>query len=104
MVSEERKAWARQYIRRAPEAPLYGSPEWLALPEGPEKVAAVVKAAECWRTEQEDEMARLRAQCIGAAMEAKRAADADWAEDCAQWRAEWAAKSWRPHPVNRGAS
>jgi hypothetical protein len=41
---ERRKAWARRFIAAAPDAPLCGSEEWLALPEGPAKVAAVVKA------------------------------------------------------------
>ena len=33
--------------------PSYGSPEWLALPDGPEKVAAVVRAAETLVIERE---------------------------------------------------
>jgi hypothetical protein len=47
-----RRAWARVLIRRAPDPPVYGSPEWLALDDtDPAKVAAVVAAAECWAQE-----------------------------------------------------
>ncbi len=43
--------WARALIDRASGLlPSYGSPEWDALPDGPEKVAATVVAAEAWRT------------------------------------------------------
>lgn len=38
----------RHYVRQAPDAPAFGTPEWEALPDGPAKVAAVVRAAECW--------------------------------------------------------
>jgi hypothetical protein len=45
--AEERRAWAYALISRASTPPpAYGSPQWLALPDGPEKVAAVVLAAE----------------------------------------------------------
>ncbi|MDP9390180.1 MAG: hypothetical protein M3P89_02070 [Actinomycetota bacterium] len=43
--------WARALIERAHgPLPTYGSPEWDALEDGPEKVAATVVAAEAWRT------------------------------------------------------
>ena len=44
---EQRRAWAWSLISRAENPPpFYGSLGWLALPDGPEKVAAVVLAAE----------------------------------------------------------
>ena len=40
--------------------PPYGSTDWVALPEGsPEKIAAVVVAAECWAVDGEELPARL---------------------------------------------
>ncbi|MGY1680713.1 hypothetical protein [Geodermatophilus sp. SYSU D01176] len=43
--------WAARFITAGgPNVPTYGTPEWEALPDGPAKVAAVVAAAECWRT------------------------------------------------------
>lgn len=45
-----RRRWAYSMLRRCETpCPPYGSPEWLALPEGsPYKVGAVVVAAEAW--------------------------------------------------------
>lgn len=97
---ERRKAHARLFIRRAPDAPIYGSEEWLALPDGPAKVAAVYKAAEAWLTEHEEALARLRAEHLAAAMEAKRADDAAFVERREAHRRQWSG-SWRPHPANR---
>lgn len=45
--AEQRRVWAYALVSRCPAPPpAYGSIEWLALPDGPEKVAAVVLAAE----------------------------------------------------------
>jgi hypothetical protein len=47
-----RSAWATTLIERGRcTGPLarYGSPGWLALPDGPAKVASAVVAAEAWR-------------------------------------------------------
>ncbi len=57
MVS--RREWARKLMHRAPDSPRYGTPEWEALPDGPEKVAAVVRAAECWFLDGEQAPVRL---------------------------------------------
>ena len=40
-------------VARAPGAPIYGSAAFLALSDGPERVASVVRAAEAWATEGE---------------------------------------------------
>lgn len=48
-AAEQRRQWARGMVSRAAGVvPDYLSDEWVALPDGPEKVAAVVRAAECW--------------------------------------------------------
>lgn len=50
--STSRRYWARQLIeRQTPTRPIYGSTEWLMLPnDHPDKIAACVVAAECWAT------------------------------------------------------
>ena len=96
---EQRKAWARQLISRAPDAPIYGSAAFLAMPDGPEKVAAVVKAAECWLTELEDGLERLRAEHLGAALQEKSSSDAAYVEQRDQWRREWTGQGFRPDPA-----
>ena len=47
--SSMRRAWALAMMGRA-RGPIvaYGSPEWHALPDGPERVASVIKAAESY--------------------------------------------------------
>lgn len=51
----DRRRWALALIQRAKApVPPYGSQEWLALPDGPEKVCAVVFAAECWAVDGDD--------------------------------------------------
>lgn len=66
-------------IARAPGAPSYGSPEWLALPEGsPAKVAAVVRAAECWAVDGDELEERLRREVLALSRANKRAEDAEY--------------------------
>ena len=96
---DRRKSWARELIRRAPTAPLYGSEEFLALADGPEKVASVVKAAESYLTELEDGLARLRAECLGTAHEAKLAEDAEYVRNRDEWRRAWTGRGFRPDPA-----
>lgn len=63
-----RRRWAYSLIQRAAEVPSYGSPEWLALPEGSsEKVVAAV----CWASEGDDLADRL-----GRELDAERHAEA----------------------------
>lgn len=51
-VSTGRRYWSRQLIeRQTPTRPEYGSTAWLMLPnDHPDKIAAVVVAAEIWAT------------------------------------------------------
>lgn len=75
-----REGWAAQLIARAPDAPSYGSPEWLALPEGsPAKVAAVVRAAECWAVDGDELEERLRREVLALSHANKRAEDEEYA-------------------------
>ena len=103
MVSpaERRKEWSRPYIRTAPESPAYGTPEWLALPEGPEKIAAVVRAAECWATDGDELEERLRLQLETSRLAHKQAEDAEYLARRDAWHTEWGNRSFRPHPSNR---
>jgi hypothetical protein len=96
---ERRKAWARHYISAAPDAPAYGTPEWLALPDGLEKVAAVVRAAECWQTDLEATLDRLRDEHRAGALTAKLAEDAEYVEERNAHRREYGRKSYKPHPA-----
>ncbi len=80
--AEERRAWAYGLISRAATPPpAYGSLEWLALPDGPEKVAAVVLAAE---------------KCLIDWEAAKAAEDAAWLAARDQHKAAWTGRGFRP--------
>lgn len=100
--AEKRRAWAQQLIDRAGDRPpAYGSPEFLALPDGPAKVAAVVIAAECWAREGDDLPERLRLEVDLARSASKATEDAEYVARRDQWHQEWGDKSYRPHPANR---
>jgi hypothetical protein len=74
-----RQTWAQRLIAAAPDAPSYGSPEWLALPEGsPAKVAAVVRAAECWAVDGDELEERLRREVLALSRANKQAEDAEY--------------------------
>ena len=97
MVSagEERRKWALAMMGRA-RGPIvaYGSPEWHALPDGPEKVAAVIKAAECYVIECQLFDERLEA-------ERKSADDRAWLSARERHRAAWDAQrgAYQPDPA-----
>jgi hypothetical protein len=82
---EQRRAWAYALISRATEPPpAYGSPEWLALPESsPEKVAAVVLAAE---------------KCLIDWEAQKALEDQMFAQQGADHRRAWTGRGFRPDP------
>lgn len=97
MVSavEERRGWALAMMGRARgDYPRYGTPEWLALPDGPEKVAAVVRAAESFALECE-----LFDEWLAA--ETKAAEDHAWRNARDRQRAAWDAQRgrFRPDPT-----
>lgn len=73
--------WARALIDGATgPVPDYGSPEWEALADGPEKVAATVVAAEAWRTywDPQEHARRLHAE-LDAARQYEE--EARWSRD-----------------------
>lgn len=95
---EQRRAWAYALISRCQTPPAaYGSEAWLALPDGPEKVAAVVIAAEAWALAGDTLEDDLRAEL----QFAQEAEDRRWQElhDDAVSIAQETAKS--PH-IGRG--
>jgi hypothetical protein len=82
--AEQRRAWAYALISRASTPPpAYGSVEWLALPDGPEKVAAVILAAE---------------KCLLDWEAQKVLEDRTFAEQGADHRRVWTGRGVRPDP------
>ncbi len=86
-----RRRWADSLIRKAGKPPpSYGSPAWLALPEGsPAKVASVVVAAEAWALDGDDVEARLHRQLEDERRAFKDAEDADYQARAVEHRARW---------------
>lgn len=94
-VAEARRAWAVALMLRAEGTPpAYGTAEWVALPDCPEKVAAVVRAAECWVLEHELFLERLAA-------EQKSAEDREFQAAKERHRAAWDGQRgrFRPDPA-----
>jgi hypothetical protein len=87
-----RQRWARALMKRAGgRVPPYGSAEWLALPEGDSrKVAAVVRAAECWATDGDNLEERLRVEVEALQAAHKAAEDADYEARRDTHREMWA--------------
>ncbi|MCL3818546.1 DUF2742 domain-containing protein [Aeromicrobium wangtongii] len=87
--SAARRRWAWAFISRAtPTRPAYGSPAWLSLPDGhPNKIAAVVVAAEIWARRADDLEAELRRDLAMDRQAFKKAEDAEYV---ANWRAHQA--------------
>lgn len=74
---EARRSWAARMIQRcSTRPPAYGSTEWLLMPDGPDKVAAVVIAAECNARHDDDLVENLRTE-IELAARAHKAAEDD---------------------------
>ena len=78
-------------------------PEWLALPEGPAKVAAVVRAAECWATEGDEAggaAADGGSRCPGSPF--KQLDDAEYVARRDAWRQEYEQRGYAPRPATGG--
>jgi len=90
-AAEARKRWARRMMTAAGgPSPAYGTPEWLALPEGDRcKVASVVRAAECWAAEEDTLEERLRVEVEALRAAYKRDEDAGYAARRDAHRAEY---------------
>lgn len=88
---EARKRWARRMMEKAGgTAPAYGTTAWLELPEGDvAKVAAVVRAAECWAGEGDDLEESLRTEIAAARLAFKRDEDADYVARRDKHRQRW---------------
>ena len=79
--------------------PGYGSPEWLALPDGDRrKVAGVVVAAECWAREADELEDRLRLEVEALQRAHKAAEDADYCARRDAHRESWTERGFRPDP------
>jgi hypothetical protein len=89
--AESRRRWAYRLLRRCETPPpLYGSEEWLSLPEGDvRKVGAVIVAAEAWATEGEELPDRLRQELEAAQAAHKAAEDAEYVARREAHREEW---------------
>ena len=98
-AAERRREWAYGLISRChTPPPAYGTPEWLALPEGPEKVAAVVIAAEARAGEGDNLLERLAAEVAFEREAFKAAEDADYIARRDAHRASWTGNGFRPDP------
>lgn len=88
---QARRAWAYGMVRKVPAPPPpYGSPEWLALPDGDvRKVVAVVIAAESWARDGDDLEERLRMEVEALSLAYKQREDADYAADVAAHADRW---------------
>ncbi|MDQ3481434.1 MAG: hypothetical protein M3423_08945 [Actinomycetota bacterium] len=86
-----RRSWAYRLLRRCSQPPpIFGSREWLELPEGtPAKIGAVVAAAECWAQDAENVAEDLRHEIDVRRESFKRAEDADYQDRAQAHRAEW---------------
>ena len=92
---EVRRAWAYAYTSQCSSPPpAYGSPEWCALPDGPEKVAAVVIAAEALVNY--DRLRDLELEAL--AWAAKQTQDVAFRDSADAHRRAWTGRAFRPDP------
>ena len=86
-----RRSWAYRLLRRCSQPPpIFGSREWLELPEGtPEKIGAVVVAAECWAQGQDNLVDDLRCDLDARRRIDKELDDADYQARAKAHRIEW---------------
>lgn len=95
-AAEERRRWAYGYLSRVSRpGPAYGSPEWLALPEGPEKWASVVRAAECFAIDGDTLLERLEAEVRFEREAFKATEDAEYLARAAAHRESWTGTGFR---------
>lgn len=98
--AEPRRRWAYGLISRcSTPPPAYGSPEWLALPDGPEKTAAVVCAAEAWAIEGDNLLENLRIEIELSQAAHKAAEDDAYVARRDAHRAGWTGRGFRPDPA-----
>lgn len=101
-AEKARREWANRFLSRASKPlPVYGSAEWVALPDSaPEKVAAVVAAAERELLGRLLEEMQTRAELEYAAARFKEADDAAFRTAGQAHREAWNGKAgtFRPDP------
>lgn len=99
-AAEDRRRWAYGYLRRVSKPPpAYGTPEFLALPEGPEKWAACVRAAEAWAGDGEDLELKLRIEVEAMQRAYKLAEDTDWNQRREAHEQSWTGTGFRRDPA-----
>jgi len=97
---QARKAQVGRFIGAVPDAPAYGSEEFLGLvPETPAWIASVIRAAECWQSDCEAEAERLEVERQSRLFQAKQAEDAAFADQREAHRQAWAGDRFRPDPA-----
>lgn len=102
--TRKRRAWAYSYTSRvSTPPPAYGTDEWLALPEGAEKWAAVVIAAEGLKYEEDHFLENLDHELRHMWRVNKALEDRDFAARREAHQREYGNKSYDPHPANRRA-
>jgi hypothetical protein len=86
-----RRTWSyRMAARCDTPPPVFGSREWLDLPDGDyRKIAGVVNAAECWATEGDDLPERLAEEVEQSRVAFKQTEDADYVARAQAHRREW---------------
>lgn len=86
-----RRRWAYALISKCrTPPPRYGSPEWLALPEGtPAKIAGVVIAAEAWASDTDNMPENLARELHDLQRLAKEHDDADYEARARGHRSRW---------------
>ena len=92
-----RRTWARRYIERRTSRVIYGSTEWLMLPnDHADKVAACVAAAEAWAAAGDTLEEDIRREIALARQAHKRAEDEEYVQRAADHRHEIERKFGRP--------
>jgi len=86
-----RRSWSYRLVSRcATPPPIFGTREWLELPEGtPAKIASVVVAAESWARELDDLPERLEHELDERRRAEKAAEDAEYQARAAAHRRDW---------------
>lgn len=98
--AEKRRAWAYALISRCQTPPpRYGSPEWLALPDGPEKVAAVIIAAEAWALDGDHLLDNLTTELEASWRAHKAAEDREFVARREGHQRAWTGHGFRPDPA-----
>lgn len=102
-MSAERESWVQRMLEGIPRPlPEFGSPEWLALPDGDRlKIGSIVVAAECWARDGDDLEQRLRTEVLAASRAHKAAEDAEYVAQRDAWADSWTGSGFRSDPARK---